>query len=213
MIEIQYKTKDAYSFHAFSLKELRTEIRAAKSGEPLSSGAIIKEAEKHETQKEIAARLHVSSRYLRYIKTGERLRGSAKTKKDRTLRNAITKIGRVFGIHAIGGYSSGQLRAANYLDFICEKSGEIAKDIHEIFYEHGAMSISHVNDKGLYQYLQNNMHATIQSMCEEGSYCEEIILYRRGNKHPKKDSFCKECGEKLIAVDNKRLIYTVVMKK
>jgi hypothetical protein len=212
MIEIKYKTPDAYSFWAFSLKELRAEITAARRSPTLSLPDAIALIETTMTQTKLASLLGVSSRYLRYIKTGKRLVSDA-TKKDKTIRNKILGYAQKAGGKVGGAYSSGQLRAANYLDFVCEKEGEINKDMHVVYFEHGAISINDINYEGFYNYLTENMRAALLEMCDDGSYCDDVTFYRRGNKHPKKDEFCKECGEKLIASDNKRLIYTVIMKK
>ena len=106
------------------------------------------------------------------------------------------------------------MRAGNYLDFVCvDDDGEPAVDMHTLFYQHGSQHIDRIWDKGLYEVLQEEMRESIRVMCSEKYECQNIEYYARGNKHPKHEEFCAECGTRLIAADNKKLIYTVIMLK
>lgn len=219
MIEILFENKDTVQFNAFNMVEMRTEILSRKTSSNISLGDMLRSMEKKRKQKEIAKSLNVSPRFLRYVKTGKRLGkdvkpiGKFKTGKMTGLRSKIINMYKKSGGSLSGGFESGQIRPFCYLDFICEKEGEIIKDMHTEFYSHITHTIREINNKGLHQVIVNEWRDSVQTMCIEGSYCEDIKLYRRGNSHPNKPIYCQECGEIFIAADNKRMAYNVIMKK
>jgi transcriptional regulator with XRE-family HTH domain len=225
-IVIDFESKTTLQFHTSTLKELRTELKKRLRGKEISLGEIITELEKTISQKQLAIKLGVSARMLRYIKTGKRLiepkKGIGKKARVTGVRSRLLNFAQSKGIRMTkGGFTSESIRSYTLLDFVCiaegitpaDPHGEIAKDIHEEFFSHYTNNAKEVMLPDYYQIAQQNIRDSISSMCEDGKYCDNVVYYSRGNKNPKQDKNCSYCSELLVSNGNKKLLYTALLKK